>query len=160
MCATPLKDGGDEDRRERAVGDRRRRPTGPWDFLRYRRRKGPRREDERREPYFVDRLPAGTMMTAIALIALSGTDAIATLVLLRDQNIEEVNPFMRALLGQGVGPFLVGKLTLTVLGVLAILIAQYHYLFVRPLRVHHLLTGITLIYAGVNLYEVYLLVTG
>ena len=97
-------------------------------------------------------------MIAVAalLLALSVTDATATLALL-ESGCEEANPVMRRLLDWGVGPFLAGKLALTTSGLGVLLVARHQRFAFRSVRVGNFLPGLAIVYAFVNAYEVALL---
>src|SRR5262245_52967022 len=92
----------DESIREaRQGGDRRKRPTSPFDARCPKgRRIRPRREEERRGPYFVDRFHAGTLAMVVALLGLTLVDGVLTLELI-EVNSEEANPIMARLLTRG-----------------------------------------------------------
>lgn len=96
----------------RAVNDRRRHSA--WSFLygglRPRRRSGRRHGDEQR--IFVDWHEPRVLYLALAILLMSCADALFTLNLLAAGG-EELNAFMRALLGQSVRWFLWVKIGLT-----------------------------------------------
>ena len=88
----------------------------PLDALRHGgRRTWPRREEERRGAYFVDRFDAMTLAMIVSLLALTILDGVLTIELL-DTNSEEVNPFMAHLLTRGNNAFFLGKYLLTATG--------------------------------------------
>src|SRR5262249_42895918 len=96
--------------------DRRRRPTSPLDALCSKgRRKRPRREEERRGPYFVDRFHAATLAMVVTLLGLTLVDGVLTLELI-ELNSEEANPIMAHLLTRGRVTFLVVKYVMTAAG--------------------------------------------
>jgi hypothetical protein len=90
------------------------------------------------------------------LLILSTVDAVATLVLL-DAGCEEINPAMRLLLGHGTAAFLGGKLVLTALGSLVLVVFQARPLFRSPVRVIHALAILVGLYAVLNVYQATLL---
>ena len=139
--------------------DRRKRPTSPWGVFRLRRgrRRGPRRAQERAAGYFSDRVSPRALAVGMALVALSTTDAIATLTLIEGGVADEANPAMRYLLGHGVAVFLLGKMAMTLMGVCVLLVCRHHSLIRTRLRVGLLLLGLTGVYALVNVYEAALL---
>jgi len=111
---------------QRNSEDRRLRPTSPLDPLwRNGRRTYPRREQERRGSYFVDRFDAMTLAMIVGLLALTIADGVLTIELL-DTNSEEVNPVMAHLLMKGHNVFLLGKFMLTAAG-LPFLVAYKNY---------------------------------
>jgi hypothetical protein len=120
---------------QRQQGDRRRRPTSPRDALNpFGRRSWPRRAEERRDVFFVDRFHATTLAMVVALLCLTLLDGILTLELL-DLNSEEANPFMAQLLTRGPIAFLVGKYTLTAAGLPFLVVYQHHRIFGGRFRV-------------------------
>lgn len=119
----------------RQEGDRRRRPTSPCDALRRNgRRSRPRRRDERRGAFFVDRFDAPTLAMVVALLCLTILDGVLTLELL-ELNSVEVNPVMAHLLTRGPIAFLVGKYTLTAAGLPFLVVYQHHEIFGSRFRV-------------------------
>jgi hypothetical protein len=93
----------------------------------------------------------------VLLLILSTVDAAATLVLL-DAGCEEINPAMRLLLGHGPSAFLAGKLALTALGSLVLVVFEARPLFRSPVRVGHALAILVGLYAALNIYQATLLV--
>jgi hypothetical protein len=130
----------------RRMSDRRRRPTSPWDALRANgRRRGPRREEERRGAYFVDRFDGGTLALVVALLALTIADGVLTLALI-DLNSEEANPIMALLLARGDRAFLLGKYIMTAAGLPLLVVYQRHPLFGSRFRVGWLLPAFIALY--------------
>jgi hypothetical protein len=93
----------------------------------------------------------------LLLLILSTVDAAATLVLL-DAGCEEINPAMRLLLGHGPSAFLAGKLALTALGSLVLVVFEARPLFRSPVRVGHALAILVGLYAVLNVYQATLLI--
>ena len=119
----------------RQEGDRRRRPTSPCDALRPGgRRSGPRRRDERQGAFFVDRFGATTLATVVTLLCLTILDGVLTLELL-EINSEEANPFLAHLLTWGPIVFLLGKYTLTAVGLPFLVVYQHYRMFGSRFRV-------------------------
>lgn len=142
--------------RERAVPDRRKRPTRPWDALRFNRRTGQRRAEELRKPHFVDHVSRRSAFLALLILALSTVDAVATLVLL-DSGCEEINPLMLLLLQCGPVAFLAGKLAMTAAAVPVFLVRQHHRLFESGVRVAHVPPLLIGIYGALIAYEIALM---
>jgi hypothetical protein len=129
----------DPNRDQRGRGDRRRRPTSPLDSFRPRgRRIRPRRRDERRGAYFVDRFGTLTLAMVVTLLGLTIVDGVLTIELL-DLNSEEINPFMGHLLDRGRDVFLIGKYILTAAGLPFLVVYQHHPMFGTRFRVGFLL---------------------
>lgn len=119
--------------------DRRGRPTSPVDAIRLKgRRRRPRREEERRGPYFVDRYGAATLAMVVALLGLSLVDGVLTLILI-EINSEEANPIMAHLLSRGGLTFLMGKYALTAFGLPFLVLYQHYPLFRTRFRAGWLL---------------------
>jgi Domain of unknown function (DUF5658) len=131
--------------------DRRMRPDRRqriwWAFLygsvRPRRRQLGRRTDDGRfqaTDWHGPRLWA----VSIAILILSVTDAFMTVTLMSGGAIE-VNPFMAALIGRGLGVFASLKIAMTGVSVmLMVFLARYR--FMRLLRVEVLLYGVLVTY--------------
>ena len=119
----------------RQQGDRRSRPTSPLDALSLSgRRSWPRREEERREVFFVDRFHATTLAMVVTLLCLTLLDGVLTLELL-DLNSEEANPVMAHLLTRGPLAFLLGKYTLTAAGLPFLVVYQHYWILGGRIRV-------------------------
>jgi Domain of unknown function (DUF5658) len=130
----------------RQHSDRRRRPTSPTDALRPNgRRSRPRRKEERRGAYFVDRFDAGTLALVVALLGLTIADGVLTLELI-DLNSEEANPIMAHLLSRGDLSFLVGKYIMTAAGLPFLVVYQQYPLFGSRFRAGWLLPAFIALY--------------
>jgi Domain of unknown function (DUF5658) len=133
--------------------DRRRRPTSPLDTFRLRgRRTWPRREEERRGTFFVDRFAASTLAMVVALLSLTIADGVLTIELL-DINSEEINPFMGQLLARGHFAFLAGKYLLTAAGLPFIVIYQSYTILGTRFRVGFLLPVFISLYVALLSYQ-------
>jgi Domain of unknown function (DUF5658) len=129
----------DSSGRERSLPDRRKSPTSPIDALRPGgRRTRPRRINERRGGFFVDRFDAATLALVITLLCLTILDGVLTIELL-GINSEEANPFMRYLLRQGHLEFLLGKYVLTAIGLPFIVVYKNYRLCGSRVRIGFLL---------------------
>jgi hypothetical protein len=130
----------------RRTSDRRRWPTSPLDALQPRgRRSRPRRKEERRGAYFVDRFGAGTLALIVGLLGLTICDGILTLELV-DLNSEEANPIMAHLLSRGDLVFLLGKYIMTAAGLPFLVVYQRYPLFGSRFRVGWLLPAFIVLY--------------
>jgi len=141
----------------RRPSDRRKRPTGPRDALRPRgRRVRVRRDSERGEPHFVDRIDVRTSLLAVLLMLLTLADGAITLLLL-GPDCEEINPAMSYLLSQGPLHFLLGKYALTTAGLPFLLIFRHFPLFGTRFRVGHLLPVFVSLYLVLLGYQLALI---
>ena len=123
------------------------------------RRTWPRREQERRGGYFVDRFDAMTLAMIVGLLVLTIADGVLTIELL-DTNSEEINPLMAHLLLKGNNVFLLGKYILTAAG-LPFLVAYKNYrMFGTRFRVGFLLPLFVGLYVALVVYQAKLLHVG
>jgi leader peptidase (prepilin peptidase)/N-methyltransferase len=128
-----MNDDPTEGRRDRT--DRRRRPTSPLDALRPGgRRAWPRREEERRGEFFVDRYDAVTLALVVALLGLTIADGLLTIELLGLNGVE-ANPLMRYLLARGHFVFLSCKFVLTAFGIPFLVLFKHYPFFGTRFRV-------------------------
>jgi hypothetical protein len=144
----------------RPRGDRRRRPTSPWDALRLRgRRMRNRRADEDARPYFIDRFPAYLVASGVLMLVLTLVDGVFTLVLL-DAGCQEMNPAMGYLLGIGPMAFLLGKYALTAAFLPVSLVLNRCFLFGTRFRVGYLFPIFVALYLLLIGYQMVLLSRG
>lgn len=145
---------------ERCGVDRRRRPTGPLDALRLSgRRARVRRAEDKGDVAFVDRFPARTLALVVGVLALTLLDGVLTLELL-DTNSEEINPLMRELIARGPLWFLMGKYTLTAVGLPFLVVYEDYRLFATGFRVRFLLPIFLTLYLVLVAYQLHLLELG
>jgi len=124
---------------ERRQTDRRVRPTSPLDaFRRGGRRASPRRGEESRGAFFVDRFDTITFAMVLTLLSLTILDGFLTIELL-EMNGEEANPLMGYLLNRGPLAFLLGKYVLTAIGLPFIVVYKHYPLFGTRFRAGFLL---------------------
>jgi hypothetical protein len=139
----------------RLTHDRRRHSA--WSFLygglRPRRRSGRRVGDEHR--IFLDWHEPGVLYLALAILLMSCADALFTLNLLAVGG-EELNAFMRLLLGQGVRWFLWAKIGLTASAIVVLVMAARRLLLGR-LPVLWLIRSFFVGYLALIGWELYLL---
>jgi hypothetical protein len=153
-------DRGDDTGARRVQADRRMRPTSPFDALRLRgRRLWPRREQERRGAYFVDRFDALTLGVIVTLLMLTIADGVLTIELL-DTNSEEMNPLMARLLLHGQRAFLLGKYVLTAFGLPFIVVYKNYPIFGTRFRIGFLLPIFVGLYIVLIFYQARLLSVG
>jgi hypothetical protein len=151
----PPTPNADSDKRNRP--DRRKKPTSPWDAFRFHgRRVRNRREEEEKQPYFVDRFATAILVVIVMLLIASLTDALLTIRLL-DAGGDEANPVMAWLLNFGVQPFLLGKYLLTVFGLPLLLIYKNHYLFGTRVRVGYMIPFTLMLYGVLIVYQLVLI---
>lgn len=144
----------DTDRRD---GPDRRRVhplLADWRWAFKGRRHGPRRVGE---PGWVDHYDMRLVGMTIAVIALSGLDAVLTLNLLGTGLIREANPLMRFLIEHDVQIFVNLKTALTASGLLLMVVASHATIFGR-LRVRTMLHAVLGLYVLLIGYELTLLV--
>jgi len=142
---------------QRSGADRRQTRTRWWAAFALRgRRLRQRRTAEHQQPYYVDRFPSTTFVFILLLLLFTIADGVLTLYLL-DGDCAEMNPVMESLLNHGMGPFLLGKYVLTVLGLPVLLVFKNFYLFGTRFRVGYLIPIFVALYAGLIGYQVYLL---
>ncbi|WP_373499429.1 DUF5658 family protein [Desulfococcus sp.] len=136
------------DRRQRKLPSLR-------DMLVYRRRRQPRRQDDRRRFALMDQYGTSIGVACIIVLLLSVTDAFLTLFLLGHGAVE-INPVMAYFIEINEYAFIWAKYGLTVVSVFIVLILNYA--FMRKFRLHarHLLNYFALIFALIVVWELYL----
>jgi hypothetical protein len=146
------------ERRDRS--DRRNRPTSPWDaFFGRRRRGGYRRADDDQRFVFVDRSSAWVFLLILLLLIMTIADGLITIDLL-DAGCEEANPLMRYLLERGQMAFLLGKYTLTAIGLPFLIAFKNHRLFRTWFRVGYLIPAFVSLYFLLLYYQLGLIREG
>jgi hypothetical protein len=141
----------------RSGADPRRAPTSLWDTLAcVGERMRNRRAVDHLKPYFVDRFPSTTLVAILLLLVLTIVDGVLTLFLV-EAHCREFNPLMAYLLERGAMPFLLGKYALTAGGLPVLLIFKHFRLFGTRLRAGHLIGVFLSLYAGLIVYQLYLL---
>ncbi len=130
----------------RRGGDRRARPTRPFDVLRgHRRRRGGRRRTDRQGIY-ADRLGTPDVLLVLSIFVLNLLDAYLTLDILL-HGAEEANPVMAALLGRSHGVFLAEKIA--VVGFCLVILGAHRHFRLARLG----LVALLLLYAALFLYH-------
>ncbi|QDV39669.1 DUF5658 family protein [Tautonia plasticadhaerens] len=147
---------GDEGKAPRA-GDRRRRPTRPWDALtRPARRRQHRRAGDLGPFSFVDRYDESLGVLILMLLVLTLTDGILTMILI-DLCCEEANPVMALLIERGPMTFILGKYLMTAVCLPVLLVFQHHRMFRTRFRVRHLFPAFVALYLLLLGYQIHLL---
>lgn len=129
----------------RVLRDRRLVPTPLRSIFRWKgRRQCFRRAGEGANQY-ADCPSGRTTFLALAVISLSGFDALFTLLHL-ERGGQEINPAMALMLLLGVPAFLVAKTTLTDLGILCLVVHERFRLAQRALSITAAVYSILLVY--------------
>jgi hypothetical protein len=121
------------------------------------RRRWNRRGEDARRHLIVDRHGAKLFVLVLALLILTLVDGGLTLLLI-DTHHDEANPVMARLLERGALWFLVGKYTLTALGIPWLIIWKNHRLFGTCVRVKHLIPTLVGLYLVLTACQVWALV--
>jgi hypothetical protein len=140
------------------TGDRRRRPTRPWDvFTRQPARRQRHRRAEDHGPFaFVDRYDESLGVLILMLLILTLADGVLTMVLI-DICCEEANPVMAVLIERGPLTFVLGKYLMTAFCLPILLIFQHHRMFRTRFRVRHLFPAFVALYLLLLGYQIHLL---
>jgi len=117
------------------------------------RRRGSRREEEAHYFWFDWHEPR-VLYLALGILLLSCTDALFTLNLLH-AGAGEANSIMASMLAIGMDQFVIGKIWITSLSVLVLVVAARRS-FIGPLNVEHLLQTILAGYLLLICYEIYM----
>lgn len=117
------------------------------------RRRGSRRMDDA-HCFWFDWHEPRVLYLALAVLLLSCMDALFTLNLL-NAGAAEANAVMASMLDIGIDSFVVGKIILTSLSLVMLVVAARHK-FVGPFNVEHLLQSIFVGYLLLIGYEIYL----
>lgn len=99
----------------RTVPDRRKQPTpfiSKYTFTRGQ-RKTLRREEDKKNYFFVDLYSTRLLITLLALLSLNLSDSYFTLTLIEENIATEINPIMAFFLGYGNTPFILAKFLIT-----------------------------------------------
>lgn len=124
-------------------------------FIHKGRRVNARRQLEAEQGYYTDRYENWVGLSVIAITLMSVIDAFFTLNIL-DRGGIEINPFMSALLAINTQVFFIGKFIVTVVCLLFALVhVNFHVLRILPMK--FLLVGISVFYAFLIGYELFLL---
>jgi len=136
--------------------DRRDRPTSPVTRSSlFGTRKHIRRVEDRQRYFYVDRYSVRAVVTVVATIVLSLTDAVLTLKLVAT-GAEETNPVMDFFLQRGAVPFLVVKYLLTGTCLVMFLVLKNHRFLRGTVSVKVIMMAVLLMYLLLICYEIIL----
>ena len=158
LAPAPL-DGGDARARDwslerREPDDRRNRSWRTFLYGNFRpRRRGSRREADQHH-FLFDWHEPRILYLALGVLLLSCVDALFTLNLI-NIGASEANTFMASMLAGGVDRFVVSKIWITSLSVVALVVVARRPFF-RSFNVEHLLQFFCAAYVAVICYEIYL----
>lgn len=119
------------------------------------RRENARRQIEKEQGFYTDRYEKWVGLSVIAIALMSVLDAFLTLNIL-DRGGIEINPFMSALLAINTQVFLIGKFAVTV-GCLFFALVHINFRVLRILPMKYMLVCISVFYAFLIGYELFLL---
>lgn len=122
-----------------------------------RRRRGMRRDEDQNLPHYVDVHDRTTVLTVIAILILSCTDSLLTLILIREGKAYEANPVMDLLIQTDTTLFVAAKAAITTLCVLFITAHKNFWLLGNRIRVHTILFSTLIGYSLLINYELFLL---
>lgn len=154
MPTAPPRPASTDDARRRGPDRRRDLPQAFLHSLYRNRRRGMRRDEDRRRAHYVDVHGPGVVICAVTVLLLSCADSLFTLLLLQ-RGAEEINPVMRALIDTDVGLFVGVKLALTAACVVFFVAHRNFWLF--RIRGHVILYGTLALYAALVNYQIHLL---
>ena len=126
-------------------------------FLFNGRREGIRREEDRGKIFFFDRYNPKLFAAISAILMLSITDALLTLILIANGS-SELNPVMAYFLRRGLLHFIVAKYTLTSIGVVVLLIFKNVFITRAKIYAHSLFSAVILAFLAVVAWEIFLII--
>lgn len=121
-----------------------------------RRRHGHRRDADNRTSHYVDFHDAKYLYIALAILALSCTDIIFTLILLKN-GAHEANPVMQFFMDINTQTFIAVKIFMTVVGVVLLIAHRNFWLFKQTIRTETVLFSSLIAYMLLINYELVLL---
>jgi hypothetical protein len=140
----------------RSGRDRRQRNFPSFkDMFVYRRRRRPRRKEDRRKFVLLDHYGTSIGVAFTAVLLLSVVDAFLTLFLLGHGAVE-MNPVMAYFIEINEYAFIWVKYGLTVVSVVIVLVLNYAFMRKFRFHVRHLLNYFALIFALIVVWEIYL----
>jgi hypothetical protein len=141
----------------RTPGDRRQHTwrTFPHTLIKSR-RKGMRRDVDKKSAHYVDFHEPIVFAMTIAIICLSCIDSFFTLLLLND-GAQEINPLMLYLIEINITLFVCGKILLTTLSLMIIIAHKNFWLVKNIIQTRHILTAALIMYLVLFNYEISLL---
>lgn len=121
------------------------------------RRERIRREEDRDKIFFFDRYNPKLFAAITAILMLSMTDALLTLILIANGS-SELNPVMAYFLQHSLLHFIVAKYTLTSIGVVVLLIFKNVFLTRAKIYAHSLFSAVIFAFIAVVAWEIYLII--
>lgn len=126
-------------------------------FLFNGRRERTRREEDKGKVFFFDRYHPKLFAAISAILMLSITDALLTLILIANGS-SELNPVMAYFLRHGLLHFIVAKYALTSSGVVVLLIFKNVFITRVKIYAHSLFSAVIFAFAAVVAWEIYLII--
>ncbi len=120
------------------------------------RRERIRREEDRGKVFFFDRYTPKLFAAITAILMLSVTDGLLTLILIANGS-SELNPVMAYFLQHSLLHFIIAKYILTSIGVVVLLIFKNVFLSRVRIYTHSLFSAVIVAFAAVVVWEIYLI---
>lgn len=121
------------------------------------RRERIRREEDKGKVFFFDRYNPKLFAAIAAILMLSITDALLTLILIANGS-SELNPVMAYFLQHSLLHFIIAKYMLTSIGVVVLLIFKNVFLNRMRIYTHSLFSAVIFAFAAVVVWEIYLII--
>lgn len=121
------------------------------------RRERIRREEDKGKVFFFDRYNPKLFAAIAAILMLSITDALLTLILIANGS-SELNPVMAYFLQHSLLHFIIAKYMLTSIGVVVLLIFKNVFLNRIRIYTHSLFSAVIFAFAAVVVWEIYLII--
>ena len=121
------------------------------------RRERIRREEDKGKVFFFDRYNPKLFAAIAAILMLSITDALLTLILIANGS-SELNPVMAYFLQHSLLHFIIAKYMLTSTGVVVLLIFKNVFLNRMRIYTHSLFSAVIFAFAAVVVWEIYLII--
>ncbi|MDJ0816493.1 MAG: DUF5658 family protein [Desulfobacterales bacterium] len=121
------------------------------------RRERIRREEDKGKVFFFDRYNPKLFAAITAILMLSITDALLTLILIANGS-SELNPVMAYFLQHSLLHFIIAKYILTSTGVVVLLIFKNVFLNRMRIYAHSLFSAVIFAFAAVVVWEIYLII--
>jgi hypothetical protein len=146
------------DTENRCGKDRRNNRKSSLKYLLFNgRRERIRREEDRGKVFFFDRYNPRLFAAISAILMLSITDALLTLILIANGS-SELNPIMAYFLRHGLLPFIIAKYTLTSIGVVILLIFKNVFLCRVKIYTYSLFSAVIAAFVAVVAWEIFLII--
>ncbi len=121
------------------------------------RRERIRREEDKGKVFFFDRYNPKLFAAIAAILMLSITDALLTLILIANGS-SELNPVMAYFLQHSLLHFIIAKYILTSTGVVVLLVFKNVFLNRMRIYTHSLFSAVIFAFAAVVVWEIYLII--